>query len=171
MQFLWSHALHSQPLPRSMRLTTAPGAYSPVTSDFDQLRLKILKQKKMAVRSGWAQNIAFTSTEGRFSQHTGEFWWFYFLQHGTSTFATRSVSSTYACTSSICTFSLYVYFLLNKCQCYAQHAIMCTFVLSYTQASVIWTDPQRMRTIRRRELQTTCLSPTHEVVPLGPRKR
>jgi hypothetical protein len=52
-----------QPLPRSMRLTTAPGAYSPVTSDFDQLRLRILKQKKMAVRSGWAQNIAFTSTE------------------------------------------------------------------------------------------------------------
>ncbi len=49
-----------------MRLTTAPGAYSPVTSDFDQLRLKILKQKKMAVRSGWAQNIAFTSTESRF---------------------------------------------------------------------------------------------------------
>jgi hypothetical protein len=46
-----------------MRLTTAPGAYSPVTSDFDQLRLRILKQKKMAVRSGWAQNIAFTSTE------------------------------------------------------------------------------------------------------------
>lgn len=49
-----------------MRLTTAPGAYSPVTSDFDQLRLRILKQKKMAVRSGWAQNIAFTSTESRF---------------------------------------------------------------------------------------------------------
>jgi hypothetical protein len=49
-----------------MRLTTAPGAYSPVTSDFDQLRLKILKKKKMAVRSGWAQNIAFTSTESRF---------------------------------------------------------------------------------------------------------
>lgn len=54
-----------------MRLATAPGAYSPVTSDFDQLRLRILKQKKMAVRSGWAQNIAFTSTEGRFQQHTG----------------------------------------------------------------------------------------------------
>lgn len=49
-----------------MRLTTAPGAYSPVTSDFDVLRLRILKQKKMAVRSGWAQNIAFTSTESRF---------------------------------------------------------------------------------------------------------
>ena len=54
-----------------MRMTTAPGAYSPVTSDFDQLRLRILKQKKMAVRSGWAQNIAFTSTEGRFQLHTG----------------------------------------------------------------------------------------------------
>ena len=54
-----------------MRLTTAPGAYSPVTSDFDQIRLKILKQKKMAARSGWAQNIAFTSTEGRFTQAAG----------------------------------------------------------------------------------------------------
>lgn len=60
-----------QPMPRSLRLTTAPGAYSPVTSDFDQLRLRILKQKKMAARSGWAQNIAFTSTEGRFTQTAG----------------------------------------------------------------------------------------------------
>ena len=58
-------------MPRSLRLTTAPGAYSPVTSDFDQLRLRILKQKKMAARSGWAQNIAFTSTEGRFTQTAG----------------------------------------------------------------------------------------------------
>ncbi len=42
-----------------------------MTSDFDQLRLRILKQKKMAARSGWAQNIAFTSTEGRFTQSAG----------------------------------------------------------------------------------------------------
>lgn len=53
-----------------MRITTAPGAYSPITSDFDQARLKILKQKKMASRSGWAQNIAFTSTETRFQQNS-----------------------------------------------------------------------------------------------------
>jgi hypothetical protein len=38
-----------------------------VTSDFDQLRLKILKKKKMASRSGWAQNIAFEATDTRFT--------------------------------------------------------------------------------------------------------
>lgn len=49
-----------------MRITVAPGDYTPVTSDFDQIRLKIMKQKKMASRSDWAQNIAFVSTESRF---------------------------------------------------------------------------------------------------------
>lgn len=49
-----------------MRLTVAPGDYTPMTSDFDQMRLKIMKQKKMASRSDWAQNIAFVSTESRF---------------------------------------------------------------------------------------------------------
>jgi hypothetical protein len=51
---------------RSMQLETAPGKYNVISSDFDQLRLKILKQKKMASRSDWAQNIAFTSTTKRF---------------------------------------------------------------------------------------------------------
>ncbi len=50
-----------------MRISSAPVSYNAVMSDFDQMRLKILKQKKMASRSGWAQNIAFTSTETRFA--------------------------------------------------------------------------------------------------------
>lgn len=54
-------------MPRSMRISSAPVSYNAVTSDFDQMRLKILKQKKMASRSGWAQHIAFTSTETRFA--------------------------------------------------------------------------------------------------------
>ena len=52
--------------PRSLRNFTAPGAYNPLASDFDKLRMKILKQKKMASRSSWAQNVAFTSTEVSF---------------------------------------------------------------------------------------------------------
>lgn len=43
-----------------------PGKYNPLTSDFDQMKIKILKHKKMTNRSHWAQNIAFTSTETRF---------------------------------------------------------------------------------------------------------
>ncbi len=53
-------------VPRSMRLATAPGSYNPLTSDFEMQKLKILKQKKMASRSGWVQNIAFSGTEKRF---------------------------------------------------------------------------------------------------------
>ena len=48
-----------------MRTFTSPGAYNPLASDFDKLRLKILKQKKMAGRSSWAQNVAFATTEVR----------------------------------------------------------------------------------------------------------
>lgn len=51
-----------------MRITVAPGEYNPITSEFDRMRLKILKQKKMASRSDWAQNIAFTTTESRFKE-------------------------------------------------------------------------------------------------------
>eukprot|EP00600_Ochromonadales_sp_CCMP1393_P001586 CAMPEP_0174977182 /NCGR_PEP_ID=MMETSP0004_2-20121128/13462_1 /TAXON_ID=420556 /ORGANISM="Ochromonas sp., Strain CCMP1393" /LENGTH=552 /DNA_ID=CAMNT_0016228327 /DNA_START=66 /DNA_END=1724 /DNA_ORIENTATION=- len=69
--FSSSGARFQDPMPRSMRLTTAPGAYSPITSDFDQMRLNILKKKKLAIRSGWAQNIAFASTETRFHMSTG----------------------------------------------------------------------------------------------------
>lgn len=54
------------PTPMSQRMNTAPGLYNPITSDFDKLRLKIMKQKKMSSRSGWAQNIAFTTTDSRF---------------------------------------------------------------------------------------------------------
>lgn len=52
---------------RSLRINTAPGDYN-VASSTDQLRYKIMKQKKMTSRSGWAQTIAFTSTEGRFNK-------------------------------------------------------------------------------------------------------
>lgn len=51
---------------RSMQVNVAPGDYNVVTSDFDKQRLKIMRQKKMAARSDWAQNIAFVSTEKRF---------------------------------------------------------------------------------------------------------
>ena len=52
---------------RSLRINTAPGDYT-LPSSTDQLRFKIMKNKKMTSRSGWAQNIAFTSTEDRFSK-------------------------------------------------------------------------------------------------------
>jgi hypothetical protein len=55
-------------VPRSMRTHTAPGAYDPRTSDFENLALKIMKQKKIASRSSWAQNIAFAGTEERFHE-------------------------------------------------------------------------------------------------------
>eukprot|EP00599_Poterioochromonas_sp_BG-1_P000781 CAMPEP_0173144032 /NCGR_PEP_ID=MMETSP1105-20130129/7004_1 /TAXON_ID=2985 /ORGANISM="Ochromonas sp., Strain BG-1" /LENGTH=583 /DNA_ID=CAMNT_0014057661 /DNA_START=101 /DNA_END=1852 /DNA_ORIENTATION=- len=53
---------------RSLRITVPPGKYNPITSDFDQLKIKILKQKKMASRSDWAQHIAFVSTDKRFKE-------------------------------------------------------------------------------------------------------
>lgn len=49
-----------------MRIYTAPGMYNPLESDFDKAKLKILKHKKMASRSAWAQNISFAATEPRF---------------------------------------------------------------------------------------------------------
>ena len=55
-----------QPVAASMITRVNPSSYTPVTSDFDQLRLRILKHKRMTSRSGWAQNIAFTSTARRF---------------------------------------------------------------------------------------------------------
>jgi len=53
---------------KSNRIQTCPGLYNPLTSDFDLERLRILKNKRMASRSGWAQNIAFASTEKRFTE-------------------------------------------------------------------------------------------------------
>jgi hypothetical protein len=49
-----------------MRINVPPGKYNPITSDFDRLKLKIYKHKKISNRSDWAQNIAFESTETRF---------------------------------------------------------------------------------------------------------
>jgi hypothetical protein len=51
-----------------MRINVPPGKYNPITSDFDQMKIKILRQKKMASRSDWAQHIAFVSTEERFKE-------------------------------------------------------------------------------------------------------
>lgn len=64
--FTSSDIRFKDPTARSLRLQTAPGTYQPLTSDFDKLRLKILKQKKMVSRSGWAKNIAFLGTDTRF---------------------------------------------------------------------------------------------------------
>jgi hypothetical protein len=52
---------------RSIRINVPPGKYNPITSDFDKLRIKILKSKKMSAKSDWAQHIAFVSTEQRFN--------------------------------------------------------------------------------------------------------
>jgi hypothetical protein len=46
-------------------MSTAPGAYNPVTSDFDQMKLKLMKKKKLISRSQWSQNIAFDATGKR----------------------------------------------------------------------------------------------------------
>lgn len=56
------------PVPRSQRIQTSPGTYSPVVSDFEINRIKILKKKRMAARSGWAQHVSFDATEARFMQ-------------------------------------------------------------------------------------------------------
>jgi len=63
--FTSSQERFKDPLSRSMQTNTAPGAYS-IPSDFEAAKIKIIRQKKLANRSGWAQNIAFTSTETRF---------------------------------------------------------------------------------------------------------
>ena len=49
------------------RLIVAPGDYNPLTSDFEKVRLKALKQKKLTNRSLWASSVAFTGTEKRFN--------------------------------------------------------------------------------------------------------
>lgn len=54
------------PTPKSQRIKTHPGSYTPLTSDFDKNRLKILRRKRMAARSGWAQNVSFQCSEERF---------------------------------------------------------------------------------------------------------
>ncbi len=51
-----------------MRLHTAPGLYDPKTSDFDNAKFKVLKQKKITSRSDWAHRISFDSTETRFNE-------------------------------------------------------------------------------------------------------
>jgi hypothetical protein len=44
-----------------------PGQYNVLNSDFDSNKVKMLKKKRIAARSGWAQNVSFDSTENRFS--------------------------------------------------------------------------------------------------------
>ena len=50
-----------------MRLHTSPGEYDVIVSDFDLNRKKIQRQKRLAKRSEWASNVAFTSTDSRFN--------------------------------------------------------------------------------------------------------
>lgn len=53
-------------IPRSLQFDTAPGKYNPITSDFDNLKIKLLRKKHNTSKSGWASHIAFEGTESRF---------------------------------------------------------------------------------------------------------
>ena len=57
------------PSEKSQRDTTAPNKVA-LKSEFDTNKLRILRAKKLKARSGWAQNISFDSTEGRFFKAT-----------------------------------------------------------------------------------------------------
>ncbi len=49
---------------------SAPGKYT-LKSDFEKNKVNILKKKRLKMRSGWAQNVSFESTERRFFQPRG----------------------------------------------------------------------------------------------------
>jgi len=61
----------NNPIPRSQRLSTAPGQYSYLTSDFDINNRNISRQKKLIKSSTWAASVSFTTTSSRF-QHMNE---------------------------------------------------------------------------------------------------
>ena len=60
-----SDARIKDPIARSLRLTIAPGSYDPLTSDFDNMYAKILRQKRLTIKSQWAQSISFLGTDSR----------------------------------------------------------------------------------------------------------
>lgn len=71
MQFFTSkEERFRNPVPKAFRLKTCPGLYTPLTSDFDKQRLRILKEKRMQARSNWAQNVGFATTVKRFEEET-----------------------------------------------------------------------------------------------------
>lgn len=64
--FSSTNSRFAESVPRSLRLTTAPGSYNVSVSDFDESLKKIKRQKALVKRSDWAQNVAFISTGSRF---------------------------------------------------------------------------------------------------------
>lgn len=71
MQFFTSkEERFRNPVPKTFRMKTCPGSYTPLTSDFDKQRLRILKEKRMRSRSDWAQNVGFETTVRRFEENT-----------------------------------------------------------------------------------------------------
>merc|ERR1712216_549859 len=50
---------------RSMQLALGPGTYNPLTSDFDKLYARILKNKRLIAKSQHATGIAFNATDKR----------------------------------------------------------------------------------------------------------
>lgn len=55
----------AQTVPRSMQLALGPGTYNPLTSDFDKLYARILKNKRLIAKSQHATGIAFNATDKR----------------------------------------------------------------------------------------------------------
>ena len=51
--------------PRSLQLSTGPGTYNPLTSDFDKHYARILKNKRLLAKSTWATSVAFSTTDKR----------------------------------------------------------------------------------------------------------
>lgn len=66
--FSSTNSRFAESMPRSLRLSTAPGSYNVSVSDFDEGLKRINRQKALVRRSDWAQNIAFISTGSRFRQ-------------------------------------------------------------------------------------------------------
>ena len=57
------------PKEKNSKNNSAPNKVA-LKSDFDLTKMRILRQKKLKARSGWAQNIAFDGTERRFFKAT-----------------------------------------------------------------------------------------------------
>jgi hypothetical protein len=51
---------------RSNQNMVPPGAYTPLTSDFDVNKIKILKSNRMKARSDWGRSVSFTTSGARF---------------------------------------------------------------------------------------------------------
>eukprot|EP01041_Mallomonas_annulata_P007347 gene7347-14996_t len=70
--FSSSSSRFRDPTARSLRLSTAPGLYDVISSDFDLNRRRIQKQKQLLKSSEWAQSVGFTTSSNRFSRDEGK---------------------------------------------------------------------------------------------------